>query len=93
MASLFLSIGSNIDPEFHFQQCAITLKKAFNNPVWSPVYRSAAVGMDGNDFLNAVVSAKLNLSTGVFAAPINLPAEHSILICCYTMIAFWIQQA
>ena len=62
MASIFLSIGSNIEPALHFQQCAKTLKKKFNNPVWSPVYRSAAVGMDANDFLNAVVSATTDQS-------------------------------
>ncbi len=62
MASIYLSIGSNIKPEFHFQQCATALQQVFSNPVWSPVYRSAAVGMDADDFLNAVVSAQTDLS-------------------------------
>lgn len=62
MASIFLSIGSNIEPESHFQQCASALQRAFTHPVWSPVYRSAAVGMDADDFLNAVVSAQTDLS-------------------------------
>jgi len=57
MANIFLSVGSNIEPEIHFQQCARTLRDNFKHLVWSPVYRSAAVGMDGDDFLNAVVSA------------------------------------
>ncbi len=55
MARVFLSIGSNIEPEVHFKQCATALTKHFHKPCWSPVYRSAAVGMDGDDFLNAVV--------------------------------------
>jgi len=62
MASIYLSIGSNIEPEFHFRQCAKTLKEKFGNPVWSPIYRSAAVGMNGDDFLNGVVSATTVLS-------------------------------
>ena len=62
MASLYLSIGSNIEPEAHFQQCATALQQAFSYTVWSPVYRSTAVGMDADDFLNAVVSAQTNLS-------------------------------
>jgi len=62
MSSIFLSIGSNIQPEFYFQQCATALAENFNCPVWSPIYRSAAVGMDGDDFLNAVVQAHTNHS-------------------------------
>jgi len=57
MAHIYLSIGSNIEPAFHFQQCARSLQENFRNPVWSPVYRSAAVGMQADDFLNAVVEA------------------------------------
>lgn len=62
MARVFLSIGSNIDPEVHFQQCATALQANFSNPAWSPVYRSPAVGMEGDDFLNAVVVAQTDQS-------------------------------
>jgi len=57
MARLFLSVGSNIEPESNIQQCAAAIQTHFSHPVWSPVYRSAAVGMVGDDFLNAVVLA------------------------------------
>jgi len=57
MHRIFLSIGSNIEPERYFQQCAATLAEKLINPVWSPIYCSAAVGMEGDDFLNAVVMA------------------------------------
>jgi len=77
MASILLSIGSNIEPEFHFQQCAIALTKKFNNPVWSPVYRSVAVGMDGNDFLNAVVLANTDQTIDLIIELLkNIEHEH-----------------
>jgi len=57
MAQIYLSIGSNIEPEINLQACAKNLADHFTSPIWSPVYRSAAVGMEGDDFLNAVVVA------------------------------------
>jgi len=57
MAEVFLSIGSNIEPDLNFKQCAIALESAFTELVWSPIYQSAAMGMEGDDFLNAVVLA------------------------------------
>jgi len=59
---VYLSIGSNIDAENHIRQCAIDLAVAFTDCVWSPVYRSAAVGMTGDDFLNAVVQTRTKLA-------------------------------
>ena len=57
MARIFLSIGSNIEPEKNLLLCASALAYHFESPVWSPIYRSAAVGMEGDDFLNSVVMA------------------------------------
>lgn len=50
-------------------RCASALASRFTNTLWSPVYRSAAVGMQGDDFLNAVVQADttLNISSTVAA--------------------------
>ena len=62
MAQIFLSIGSNIEPELHFKRCAVSLEAHFENVKWSPLYRSKAVGMEGDDFLNAVVCAVTDLS-------------------------------
>lgn len=58
MATIFLSIGSNIEPEKNLLLCVSALARQFENPVWSPIYRSPAVGMEGDDFLNAVVMAQ-----------------------------------
>lgn len=55
MNSLYLSIGSNIEPERNLRICASAIRRLFHNPVWSPIYQSTAVGMEGPDFLNAVV--------------------------------------
>lgn len=57
MAEIYLSIGSNIRPADNLRQCAIALRRLFKNIRWSPIYQSAAVGMVGDDFLNAVVHA------------------------------------
>ena len=62
MPTLYLSIGSNIDPTHNFQICANTLTAQFHNIVWSPIYQSPAIGLEGNDFLNAVVSAETSMS-------------------------------
>ncbi len=62
MTQIYLSIGSNIEPELHFKRCASMLEAQFEKLQWSPLYRSEAVGMVGDDFLNAVVSAQTALS-------------------------------
>lgn len=62
MTRIFLSIGSNINPATNIQLCAKTLDLHFTEIVWSPIYQSAAIGMQGDDFLNAVVSAQTQLS-------------------------------
>ncbi len=53
MTQVLLGLGSNIDPEMHLRGAAKTLKAKFPNVRFSSVYQSAAVGMDGDDFLNA----------------------------------------
>jgi 2-amino-4-hydroxy-6-hydroxymethyldihydropteridine diphosphokinase len=53
MHAVLLNMGSNINPEQHLLQAAASLKTLFPVVKFSSVYRSAAVGMDGDDFLNA----------------------------------------
>jgi len=53
MAEVLVGMGSNIDPEHNLLLAAAALRAAFGDVVFSSVYRSAAVGMDGDDFLNA----------------------------------------
>ena len=50
----YLSLGSNIRPEQNLRQAIAALRERFGEVLLSPVYRTAAVGFDGPDFLNAV---------------------------------------
>lgn len=53
MAEVLVGMGSNIDPENNLLQAAAALRSEFSDVTFSTVYRSPAVGMDGDDFLNA----------------------------------------
>ena len=56
MPRVFVSIGSNIDPERHVCSCLQALRERFGALRLSTVYRTAAVGFDGDDFLNLVAA-------------------------------------
>jgi len=49
----YLSLGSNLDAETHLRGAIEALRARFGQVLLSPVYRTAAVGFDGNAFLNA----------------------------------------
>ncbi len=53
MAIALLGMGSNIRPTYHLSQAATEIRQRFQSVRFSHVYKSAAVGMDGEDFLNA----------------------------------------
>lgn len=53
MTQVLLGMGSNIESEFNLVRAAAALRIQFDGITFSSVYRSAAVGMDGDDFLNA----------------------------------------
>ena len=59
---VFLSLGSNIDPEENLKYACRELKKAFGNIQISSVYRNKSIGFEGNDFLNMVVKVKSTFS-------------------------------
>ncbi len=48
-----VGMGSNIAPEANLQQAAAAIRQRFPDVRFSRVYRSAAVGLAGDDFLNA----------------------------------------
>ena len=50
---VFLGLGSNVDAERKLADGAAALRHRFGPIECSPVYRSEAVGFDGDDFLNA----------------------------------------
>lgn len=59
---VYLGLGSNQDPERHFDLGLEALRSRFGEVVLSPLYRSPAVGFDGADFLNAVAHIDTDLS-------------------------------
>mgnify|MGYP002700616042 CR=1 FL=1 len=62
MADIYVSLGSNIEREFHVQYGLKALAKAFNLPfeqlTLSSLYESEAVGFSGNAFYNMVIGIK-----------------------------------
>lgn len=54
MARVYISIGSNINPQKNIVSAVKTLRQQYNTILFSPVYRSAAVGFAGDEFLNLV---------------------------------------
>lgn len=58
MPLITLSIGSNIDPHVNVRTALSALEVEFPGLRCSSVYESEAVGFEGNNFLNLVVSAE-----------------------------------
>jgi 2-amino-4-hydroxy-6-hydroxymethyldihydropteridine diphosphokinase len=54
MARVYLGLGSNIDPEDNLRLGVEELRRHYGDVHISRVYRNAAVGFDGADFLNLV---------------------------------------
>ncbi|HXH64591.1 MAG TPA: 2-amino-4-hydroxy-6-hydroxymethyldihydropteridine diphosphokinase [Mariprofundaceae bacterium] len=50
---MLIGMGSNIEPERHLTAAAREIREAYPAARFSSVYRSPAVGMEGDDFLNA----------------------------------------
>ncbi|NNF51282.1 MAG: 2-amino-4-hydroxy-6-hydroxymethyldihydropteridine diphosphokinase, partial [Gammaproteobacteria bacterium] len=65
MSEVFVGIGSNVEPELHVQRALDELGKTFGALVVSPIYRNAAVGFEGDDFLNLVVRFHTDLDVQV----------------------------
>ncbi len=59
-AQVTISLGSNINPEQNIRLAIIELTRIFGDMIISPVYKTAAVGFKGEDFLNLVVSFKVD---------------------------------
>jgi 2-amino-4-hydroxy-6-hydroxymethyldihydropteridine diphosphokinase len=55
MATIYLGLGSNVEPEKNLGRAVQELRQHYGGLDASAVYRSAAVGFEGDDFLNLVV--------------------------------------
>jgi 2-amino-4-hydroxy-6-hydroxymethyldihydropteridine diphosphokinase len=62
MANIYISLGSNVEREYHVQQGLNALAVAFNLPFeqleLSSLFESEAIGFSGNAFLNMVIGIK-----------------------------------
>ena len=58
MPLIYLGLGSNIEPEKNLGLAVRALRRKYGELDISAVYRSAAVGFTGDDFLNLVVGLR-----------------------------------
>jgi 2-amino-4-hydroxy-6-hydroxymethyldihydropteridine diphosphokinase len=62
MTQVYLSLGSNIEPQRYLKKALAALRADFGDLIVSPVYESLAVGFVGDNFLNLVVAIDTDLS-------------------------------
>ena len=55
MVDVFVAAGSNVDPSTNLARALQALEAAYGELTISPLYRNAAVGFAGEDFVNAVI--------------------------------------
>lgn len=67
MARVYLSLGSNLEPQRHLGAALEELRVRFGAIDVSPAYRSRSVGFDGADFVNLAVG----LDTELEPEPLN----------------------
>lgn len=61
MATVYLGLGSNIEPVRHLRLAIRELRRRFVAVQTSSAWRNAPVGFDGEDFLNLVARAETDL--------------------------------
>ena len=61
MTRVYLSLGSNIEPDKHLRAAIAELRARFGAIVVSPAYRYTAVGFAGPDFINLAVAIDSDL--------------------------------
>ncbi|WP_105102916.1 2-amino-4-hydroxy-6-hydroxymethyldihydropteridine diphosphokinase [Microbulbifer pacificus] len=67
MATVYLSLGSNINREKNLSAGLDALVEAFGDLRMSQVYESEAVGFDGDNFYNLVAAIETSLPVGELA--------------------------
>lgn len=65
MTRVWLSLGSNVEPEKNLHAALVELRARFGEMIVSPAYRFPAVGFDGPDFLNLAAGIDTDLSATV----------------------------
>lgn len=72
MTTVYISIGSNVNPEQHIRSCLRALVLEFDHLNVSPIYQNPAEGFVGADFLNLVASFETNNSAPEIARKLTL---------------------
>ena len=54
MPTVYVAVGSNVEPERNLAQATRELRREFPDVRFSPWYRNRAVGFEGADFINLV---------------------------------------
>ena len=68
MAEVFVAAGSNIDAANHLRKALAALRASYPGLRVSPAYRNRAVGFEGDDFINLVVSFETHHSVEIVRA-------------------------
>lgn len=71
MARVFVSVGSNIEPEENLRLACGELERRFDGLDVSSVYRNPPVGFDGEDFLNLVAAFETERSPAEVVAELE----------------------
>ena len=61
MSVAYLGLGSNVNARAHIAAGITALRKNFSDVRLSPAYQTAAVGFDGDDFINLAASIDTGL--------------------------------
>ncbi len=62
MARVYLSLGSNLEPQRHLRAALVALRERFGALDVSPAYRSKSIGFDGAEFVNLAVGLDTTLA-------------------------------
>lgn len=68
MNRIYISVGSNIEPEKYLKHARDALAGRLGELWLSPVYQSEAVGFEGEHFLNMVIGAQTELGIAELVA-------------------------
>lgn len=71
MARVFVSVGSNVEPEENLRLACGELERRFDGLDVSSVYRNPPVGFDGEDFLNLVAAFETECSPAEVVAELE----------------------
>lgn len=77
MPRVYVSIGSNIEPERQLHFALSSLRQQFDALIESPVYQSKAVGFTGPDFLNMVAGFDANMPAEQIHDKLNIIERES----------------